>query len=81
MNSTSQLIDTAQALMAGQKGILAIDESNATGNKRFAALGIPQPVEARRVWRELLRRRCCIARCNQAARQGKLVATMKTELA
>jgi len=54
MNSTSQLIHTAQTLMADHKGILAMDESNPTCNKRFAALGIPQTEEARRAYRELI---------------------------
>ena len=36
------LIDTARALVAHDKGLLAMDESNATCNKRFAALGIPK---------------------------------------
>jgi len=54
MNSTSQLIDTAQALMADNKGILAMDESNPTCNKRFAALDIPQTEEARRAYRQLI---------------------------
>jgi fructose-bisphosphate aldolase class I len=48
------LIDTAHALVAGDKGLLAMDESNPTCNKRFAKLGIPQTVEARRAWRELI---------------------------
>jgi fructose-bisphosphate aldolase class I len=48
------LIDTAQALVADGKGLLAMDESNPTCNKRFADLGIPQTVEARRAWRELI---------------------------
>ena len=48
------VIDTAQALMADDKGLLAMDESNPTCNKRFAALGIPQTEEARRAWRELI---------------------------
>ena len=48
------LIDTARALVAGDKGLLAMDESNATCNKRFAALGIPQTADARRDWRELI---------------------------
>ena len=47
-------VATAQALMASDKGLLAMDESNATCNKRFAALGIPQTEEARRTWRELI---------------------------
>ena len=45
---------TAAALVAGDKGLLAMDESNPTCNKRFAALGIPQTEEARRAWRELI---------------------------
>lgn len=45
---------TAAALMAGDKGLLAMDESNPTCDKRFAALGIPQTREARRAWRELI---------------------------
>ena len=45
---------TAAALMAGDKGLLAMDESNPTCNQRFAALGIPQTAEARRAWRELI---------------------------
>ncbi|MGC9986044.1 MAG: class I fructose-bisphosphate aldolase, partial [Polyangia bacterium] len=48
------LIDTATALVAGDKGLLAMDESNPTCNKRFAKLGIPQTVEARRAYRELI---------------------------
>jgi fructose-bisphosphate aldolase class I len=35
------LISTARTLVAGDKGLLAMDESNATCNKRFARLGIP----------------------------------------
>ena len=31
-----------------------MDESNPTCNKRFAKLGIPQTVEARRAYRELI---------------------------
>ena len=49
-----ELIETARALVADDKGLLAMDESNPTCNKRFAALGIPQTVEARRSYRELI---------------------------
>ncbi len=52
--NTQQLIGTAQALIADDKGLLAMDESNPTCNKRFAKLGIPQTVEARRAYRELI---------------------------
>ncbi len=49
-----QLTDTARAMVAGDKGLLAIDESNPTCNKRFAKLGIPQTEETRRAYRELI---------------------------
>jgi fructose-bisphosphate aldolase class I len=48
------LIDTARALVGGDKGLLAMDESNSTCNKRFAKLGIPETEEARRAYRELI---------------------------
>ena len=53
MNS-QMLRDTAQALVAGDKGLLAMDESTPTCNKRFASLGIPQTVAARRAYREMI---------------------------
>jgi fructose-bisphosphate aldolase class I len=49
-----KLVDTAKALVTGGKGLLAMDESNPTCNKRFAKLGIPQTEEARRSYRELI---------------------------
>src|ERR1035438_7422871 len=49
-----ELIDTARALVAGDKGLLAMDESNPTCNKRFAKLGIAQTEETRRAYRELI---------------------------
>jgi fructose-bisphosphate aldolase class I len=48
------ILETAQALVAGDKGLLAMDESTPTCNRRFAALGIPQTEEARRAYRELI---------------------------
>lgn len=51
---TQKLIKTAHAMVADGKGLLAMDESTPTANKRFAALGIPQDVEMRRDWREIL---------------------------
>jgi fructose-bisphosphate aldolase class I len=51
----SQLLkDTAKMLFADYKGLLAMDESNGTCNQRFEKLGIPQTVEARRAYRELI---------------------------
>ena len=48
------LITTATALLAGSKGLLAMDESTGTCNKRFGQLGIAQNEAARRDWRELI---------------------------
>jgi fructose-bisphosphate aldolase class I len=48
------LVDTAQALVAGDRGLLAMDESTGTCNKRFAALGIAQTEEARRAYRDMI---------------------------
>lgn len=48
------LKDTIQQLFAGHKGLLAMDESTGTCNKRFGAAGIPQTVEMRRRYRELI---------------------------
>ena len=52
--NTQNLIDTAQKLMADDKGLLAMDESTGTCNKRFAEVGIPQTVEFRRAYREMI---------------------------
>lgn len=49
-----KLKDTAEILVAGDKGLLAMDESTSTCNKRFAKLGIPQTEEARRAYRKLI---------------------------
>ena len=40
--------------MAGDKGLLAMDESTPTCNKRFEEVGIPQTEEYRRAYRELI---------------------------
>lgn len=48
---TQELTDTAKAMMAGDKGLLAMDESISTCNKRFAEVGIPQTAEYRRAYR------------------------------
>ena len=52
--SARALMETARTLVSGDKGLLAMDESNGTCNKRFAKVGVPQTEEARRAWRELL---------------------------
>ena len=48
------LVENARRLVASDKGLLAMDESIATCNKRFAKVGIPQTEAARRAYRELL---------------------------
>ncbi len=50
--NAQNLTDTVSQLFARDRGLLAMDESNVTCNKRFAKLGIPQTVEARRAYRE-----------------------------
>jgi fructose-bisphosphate aldolase class I len=52
--NAQKLIDTAQALVAADKGLLAMDESIPTCDKRFARLGIPQAEETRRAYREMI---------------------------
>jgi fructose-bisphosphate aldolase class I len=52
--NAQKLIDTAKMLVAGDRGLLAMDESDPTCNKRFAKLGIPQTAEARRAYREMI---------------------------
>jgi len=52
--NAQELIETANALVADDKGLLAMDESNPTCNERFARLGIPQTEEVRRAYRELI---------------------------
>ena len=52
--NAQQLIDTARLLVAGDRGLLAMDESSPTCDQRFAALGISQTEEARRAYREMI---------------------------
>ena len=52
--SEQELVTTVRTMMHAGRGILAMDESTPTCNRRFANLGIAQTVEARRAWRELI---------------------------
>jgi fructose-bisphosphate aldolase class I len=52
--NAQDLIATAKAMVAGDKGLLAMDESNPTCNKRFEKAGVPQTEDARRAYRELI---------------------------
>jgi fructose-bisphosphate aldolase class I len=64
---TQSIVETAQALVAGDKGLLAMDESVPTCDKRFAALGIPQTDEARRAYREMIATTPNLGRCISGA--------------
>ena len=50
----SELHETAKALVAGGKGILAADESTGTIKKRFDTIGVESTEENRRAYRNLL---------------------------
>ena len=52
--SIEQLEETAQAMVAPGKGIIAIDESSSTIKKRFDSVGIECTEENRRAYREML---------------------------
>jgi fructose-bisphosphate aldolase, class I len=51
---TQELRSTVTAMMADGKGILAMDESKGTCDRRFEKLGIPTTEERRRTYRELI---------------------------
>ena len=73
--NAQELVDTARTLIAGDKGLLAMDESNPTCNQRFATLGIPQTEEAHVLAaQQALSHRVL---CNQAARRGEYDASME----
>jgi fructose-bisphosphate aldolase class 1 len=50
-------------LVTDDKGLLAMDESNPTCNKRFARLGIPQTEEALCAYRELIVTTLSLSEC------------------
>lgn len=52
--NTQELKHLAERLMSNNKGILAMDESTGTCDKRFKALGIPQTEEYRRKYRQMI---------------------------
>lgn len=49
-----RLTETALAMVAGDKGLLAMDESTPTANKRFAEAGVPPTEEMRRAYRDMI---------------------------
>ncbi len=85
---TEALIETARALVANDKGLLAMDESNGTCHQRFASAGIPQTLEMRRAYRELLLTAPglgeCISGvilCDETIRQAKADGTSFVDVA
>lgn len=52
--SNIDLVKTAQAMVADGKGILAIDESTGTCQKRFDSIGVDCTEENRRAYRDML---------------------------
>jgi len=52
--SLADLVETARSLAGYGRGILAIDESIATMDRRLAAAGIAPTAESRLAWRDLL---------------------------
>src|SRR5512141_803515 len=52
--SIDQLAETAEAMVAPGKGIIAIDESTNTIAKRFQSVGVEKTEEHRRAYREML---------------------------
>ena len=54
MMTTNLLEETARALVADGKGILAADETPRTITKRLTARGIPSTADSRRDYREML---------------------------
>jgi len=54
MSALTPLRTVAQALVAPGKGLLAMDESVGTCNKRFASVGVEPTREARHAYREML---------------------------
>jgi len=58
--NTKDIIETAKAMVADDKGLLAMDESNPTCNKRFDKLGIPLTEELRCAYREMIVTTACL---------------------
>src|SRR5678810_1414852 len=62
-----RLVDTARALVAGDRGLLAMDESTPTCDKRFAKLGIARTAEMRRSYRDMIVTTPNLGRCISGA--------------
>ncbi|MEO5685526.1 MAG: class I fructose-bisphosphate aldolase [Chitinophagaceae bacterium] len=68
LNLNKQLLtDTVRRLLADDKGLLAMDESTATCNRRFGALDIPTTAAYRRRYRELIIMTPALSECISGA--------------
>jgi fructose-bisphosphate aldolase class I len=85
MNSV-KMTGAIRSLLAEGKGLLAMDESNSTCNRRFEKIGIPQTEEYRRAYRELILTTPGLgefisgAKCNGYARRGLYKPEMEKEI-
>jgi fructose-bisphosphate aldolase, class I len=82
------LTATAHAMVASGKGLLAMDESTGTCNRRFANIGIAQTAEMRRAYRDLLLSTPGLGDCisgvilvDETLRQARTDGTPFTQLA
>ena len=64
---TQRLIATARALVAGDRGLLAMDESTSTCDKRFARFGIATTQAMRRAYRDMIVTTPNLGRCISGA--------------
>ena len=64
---TQRLVATARALVSGDRGLLAMDESTPTCDKRFAKLGIPTTEAMRRAYRDMIVTTPNLGRCISGA--------------
>ena len=64
---TQRLVATARALVAGDRGLLAIDESTPTCDKRFAKFGIATTQAMRRAYRDMIVTTPNLGRCISGA--------------
>jgi fructose-bisphosphate aldolase class I len=62
-----RLAGTARALVAGERGLLAMDESTPTCDKRFAKLGIATTAAMRRAYRDMIVTTPDLGRCISGA--------------
>ena len=64
---TQRLVATARALVSGDRGLHAMDESTPTCDKRFAKLGIPTTEAMRRAYRDMIVTTPNLGRCISGA--------------